>query len=186
MGTFVDHLEVHNLMDSSKAHLGDARHRAIFHSEEGIELALRLLHFSRCNVRDVCRRHVEEDLGFVPKASQYLDRPDGHLGITASIQARKSAQKHGGSASEYMEVHNFIDSWPTFMLHHTFGCFLVEEAFGVVITNSAGIEVCCRDLAEEHLMAHYGRLPSVQDALADVRLEAWMTGAKKAKYVLVD
>jgi len=73
--------------------------------------------------------------------------------------ARLSVKKYGGKLEDYLPIHNFIDSSKAALadvrhraiMHSSFGCFLVEQVFGVTMTNSDGKIVNCRDLAEDHV-----------------------------------
>ena len=69
------------------------------------------------------------------------------------IHAKSSAKKHGGTAEDYMEIHNFMDSSKAAhadvrhraVLHSAFGIFIAEQIFGYNLTNSDGKEVSVRD-----------------------------------------
>lgn len=103
--------------------------------------------------------------------------------------ARNSVHKYGGEVEEYLPIHNFIDSSKAHiadvrhraLLHSSFGCFLVEQVFGVHFTNSAGRTVQTRDLAEEHIIEDLGRIPSVQDYLQHMPLVPWFGGPTTRK-----
>lgn len=78
-GKWEDYIAVHDFFDSSKATLGDMRHRAILHSTFGIFLAERVFGTALVNSdgREVCVRsigedHVIEDLGFIPPVERWL------------------------------------------------------------------------------------------------------------------
>lgn len=77
-----DYLEIHNLLDSSKACIADSRHRALTHNAWFIGTILeRIFGVTLTNsagrtvsVRDVGEQHVLEDNGnrFIPSAQDYL------------------------------------------------------------------------------------------------------------------
>lgn len=74
-----DYLEIHNFMDSSKAHIADGRHRAILHSSFGIFITEKVFGVNIINeegelisVRDVAEQHVLEDLGTIPTVADWL------------------------------------------------------------------------------------------------------------------
>lgn len=93
-----DYIEIHHWFDESKAFLADFRHRALRHHAEGIFLCERIfghtIELSTCKrcgktrgehlcqlfepkqipVRWIGELHVQEDLGFIPTASQWLER----------------------------------------------------------------------------------------------------------------
>lgn len=78
-----DYLEIHEWFDATKAHLCDARHRAMRHHAEGIKWCMekfgswveikgpdgkpRLV-----SVRMVAEQHVMEDLGRIPTMADWL------------------------------------------------------------------------------------------------------------------
>lgn len=74
-----DYLPLHNLIDESKAHHADVRHRALFHNTFGIWLLERIFGTyitnsdgTKVQVRDVGEQHVLEDLGRIPSVSDFL------------------------------------------------------------------------------------------------------------------
>jgi hypothetical protein len=74
-----DYIEIHNFLDSSKAHLADARHRAILHSSFGCFIAEKVFGLTIKNsdgkdvpVRAICEKHILEDLGHIPTVSDWL------------------------------------------------------------------------------------------------------------------
>lgn len=97
-GTPDDYIAVHNFFDQTKALLPDFRHRAILHSAFGIFLCEQVfgttITLSTCRicgktrdehlcqlfepkqipVRWVGEQHVQEDLGFIPTATAWLER----------------------------------------------------------------------------------------------------------------
>jgi len=109
--------------------------------------------------------------------------------------AKSSAHKWGGTEEEYMPIHDFLDQSKTSMgdvrhraaLHHTLGCRIAEQRFGVMLKLSTGREVPVRDIAELHIIEDLGWLPSIQDYFKCISLAAapWIGGnigaLKKAK-----
>lgn len=79
-GTIDDYLDIHEFLDSSKAHVPDMRHRALLHSSFGIYIAQEVFGVYRFNsdganysVRDICENHVLEDIGFIPIVNDWLE-----------------------------------------------------------------------------------------------------------------
>ena len=103
------------------------------------------------------------------------------------LHAKISVKKYGGTVEDYLPIHNFIDSSKACMpdirhraiLHSSFGCYLVEQIFGVYITNSAGKMVSCRDIAEEHIIQDLGFIPTVEKYLNNMEIQPWMSGSVK-------
>lgn len=74
-----DYLEIHDFLDSSKAHFPDMRHRALLHNSFGIYIAERLFgtyivnsEERKVQVRDIAEQHVIEDMGRIPTVQDYL------------------------------------------------------------------------------------------------------------------
>lgn len=100
------------------------------------------------------------------------------------LHARGSVRRWGGKPTDYMAIHDFIDSTKQCMpdmrhravLHNAFGCFLVEKLFGHTLINSEGREVSTRDVAENHIIEDLGFLPSLEDFLDELPLSKWHGG----------
>lgn len=74
-----DYLPIHDLIDESKAHHADMRHRALFHNSFGIYLCERLFgtfivnsDLRKVQTRDIAEAHIIEDLGRIPSVTDYL------------------------------------------------------------------------------------------------------------------
>jgi hypothetical protein len=75
-----DYLKIHAWFDQTKAHLADARHRAILHSSFGIFLCEQVFGFTLKNsdnkeipVRLIGEQHVKEDMGgSIPSIQDWL------------------------------------------------------------------------------------------------------------------
>lgn len=106
------------------------------------------------------------------------------------IHAKISIKRWGGSPSDYLPIHNFIDQTKIAMpdirhraiLHSAFGCYLVEQVFGTTIINTEGKEVSTRDIAEEHIIEDLGFIPTIERWLTKLPIETWMSGSMKHKY----
>jgi hypothetical protein len=79
-----DYIEIHNLMDSSKATIADSRHRALTHNawfigtilEKVFGVTITNSEGQQRSVRDIGEQHVLEDFGgrFIPSAQDYLEQ----------------------------------------------------------------------------------------------------------------
>lgn len=103
-GVVEDYLAIHDFMDSTKAVMADARHRAILHSAFGIYLAEKVFGVYIKNaqgkdvsVRDVAEDHVIEDLGFIPSMENYLQNMEIQpwMSGTQRNRRKKSYEKLG-------------------------------------------------------------------------------------------
>ena len=75
-----DYADIDDFIDSSKAAVPDARHRAILHSAFGCFIVEQVFGRTRVNSdgkeyspRDVAEDHIQQDLGFIPTMEKYLD-----------------------------------------------------------------------------------------------------------------
>lgn len=116
------------------------------------------------------------------------------------IHAKSSAKKYGGRPEEYLDIHQFMDSSKASiadvrhraLLHSSFGCFIVEQLFGIVRKNSIGKEYSPRDIAEDHCMEDLGMIPSVEKWLGNMAIQQWMGGpvkkndTEKQKFIPMD
>jgi len=81
-----DYIEIHNLMDSSKATVADGRHRALTHTSWFIGFILEKVFGvtitnsdnRKVSVRDVGEQHVLEDFGgrFIPTPQDYFENTE--------------------------------------------------------------------------------------------------------------
>lgn len=103
------------------------------------------------------------------------------------LHAKISVKKFGGKAEDYIDIHNFIDSSKACMpdirhraiLHSAFGCYLVEQMYGVTRVNSDGKEYSPRDVAEAHIIEDLGFIPTVEKYLNNMTIQPWMSGTEK-------
>jgi hypothetical protein len=100
--------------------------------------------------------------------------------------AVSTVRRFRGTESDYLAIHEWIDGSKVAysdhrhraLRHHSFGVYACEERFGVTITNSDGIKVPVRTIAEQHIIEDLGFVPTVQDWLKSIDKEFWMTGRK--------
>lgn len=106
------------------------------------------------------------------------------------LHSKASVHKYGGIEKDYQEIHDFIDSskcaHPDIrhraLLHSSFGIYIVEKVFGIVIINSSNKEVSVRDIAEDHIIQDLGFIPSVEKYLNNMTIQPWMSGTFKSKH----
>lgn len=195
-------LEIHNLFDSSKAVISDNRHRTLTHHSWFGTICERVFGFSFPNdagrlisVRDIAEDHLSEDhLGYHPAASDYLskivkrDWMEPAERITTSEQARRSAAEFGGTDSDYLDIHQLIDSSESVwhdcrhgvLTHTPFFFGIVERIIGDEIT-VAGQTVSVREVCIRHVEHELGVVHEVHEWLEGMPLEAWMS-AKAGTY----
>jgi PAS domain S-box-containing protein len=103
--------------------------------------------------------------------------------------AESSARKFGGTAEDYLPIHNWFDEskafFPDFrhraLRHHAEGIFLAEKLFGVAILNGDGKQVPVRYVGEQHIREDLGRIPTAQDWLLQIKPQGWMYGRRLDK-----
>lgn len=98
---------IHKKIDSSKASMGDIRHRAMFHHTEGIFLMEEIfgpylqVGKRQVPIRDIAERHIKEDLGFLPNFSWWLDRMNIDPAMSGTMRREtRSTREIFGSKSE--------------------------------------------------------------------------------------
>ncbi len=96
--------------------------------------------------------------------------------------ALSSVKKWGGSAEDYLPIHNWFDQSKSHfadfrhraLRHHSEGIFACEKEFGIGILNSAGLYVPVRLVGEQHVKEDLGRIPTLADWLRCIKPEPWM------------
>lgn len=96
--------------------------------------------------------------------------------------AESSARKYGGQPEDYQVIHDWFDASKAHMAHpghralrhHTLGIFEAEQRFGLTLTNSDGRVIPVRWIGEQHVREDCSRIPSPQDWLRHLPIEAWM------------
>ena len=107
-----DYLAIHQWFDQSKAHLADARHRALLHSSFGVFLCEQVHGVTLTNsagrvvpVRVIGEQHVQEDMGgSIPTVQDWLSelplRPwmaTGARGVREAVEADSANPAYGRS-----------------------------------------------------------------------------------------
>lgn len=90
--------------------------------------------------------------------------------------AQISAKTYGGVWTDYIEVHNFLDSSKAtcahfkhrFLLHHAEGIELAVRLFGEELTNSDGQTISTRQILTDHLIEDVGNIVSIEDWARDL------------------
>lgn len=101
--------------------------------------------------------------------------------------ARSSADKFGGRASDYIELHQIMDSSKLFLgdwrhrsvLHNTFGVYLMENyIIGPTFEReSDSEEVCTRTVCNQHIVEDLNMVPTLGEFLREMPLRRWMQQA---------
>lgn len=102
------------------------------------------------------------------------------------IHARSSARKFGGVPEDYLDIHEKMDSTKAAfadhrhraIFHSSFGCYLIQDIFGVERTNSDNRLYSPRDVAEQHIIEDLGHIPPLSAYLSNMQLQQWMGGPK--------
>lgn len=199
-GPVAAYLAVHDLMDWSKSAHASVRHRAVFHSADAGLAVVRavvgdVVPGTATPTALVVDQHCREDLGFLPPLALYLERvvlPPGldRKGRTVGQHCAASARRFGGVPADYEAVHRFMDlpagsvgdefaTRSRLVLHHAFGCFVAERAFGHRLPLTGGGFAHTRDVAERHVIDDVGHIPSLGEWLAAMAVDPWMAGARK-------
>lgn len=101
----------------------------------------------------------------------------------AFYHAKSSARRFGGVPEDYMALHEWLDHTKAHLadaryrlvLHNSWGIWLAQEIFGATITRTSdGKQVPTRTILEHHVLEDLGRIPTLEQCLAQVTLEPWM------------
>jgi hypothetical protein len=106
------------------------------------------------------------------------------------VHAVSSARKWGGEPEDYLPIHNLMDSSKSAiadsrhraLTHTSWFLWILEQIFGVTLTNSAGRTISVRDVGEQHILEDFGGrfIPSPQDYLENMEVKEWMVAGKGA------
>ena len=101
-----DYQEIHDFLDSTKAHHADMRHRAMLHNSWGIYMCERIFGINvtistgkLVSVRDIAERHIIEDLGRIPAITEYLQ----HMSMPWWIGGKNHKKKQFTNESEMVD-----------------------------------------------------------------------------------
>ena len=106
------------------------------------------------------------------------------------IHSLSSVRRWGGLPTDYLPIHNFMDSSKgaiadnrhRVFFHNSFAIQpggVLELIFGVTIKNSDGRDVCVRDIGEQHILEDFRQkfIPTPQDYLTCMQMQPWMNNA---------
>lgn len=93
-----------------------------------------------------------------------------------------SVKRWGGKTEDYQHLHDWFDATKAILpdmrhralRHHSEGIFMLEQIFGVTITNNDGRIVPVRKIGEQHVMEDLGYIPAASDWLRAIKCEPWM------------
>lgn len=121
-GKVEDYLDIHNLLDSSKANIGDNRHRALTHNTWFLSVILeKIFGVTITNsdgdvvsVRDIGEQHVAEDFKnrFIPTAQDYLEHielQDWMMNGTSGAPSSFQKLTHKPKPTEIKEERNLTN-----------------------------------------------------------------------------
>jgi hypothetical protein len=127
-GVAEDYLPIHQLMDSSKEHIGDNRHRALMHNTWGCFMIERVFGVvaknsegKECSPRDVAEMHCIEDLGVIPTVADWLSK----MPIVSDKELKEESTS--GSALEAFKKAQEVMNTHLLAASKEFGKFLISE-----------------------------------------------------------
>src|SRR4051812_21639977 len=106
------------------------------------------------------------------------------------FHAQSSARRFGGDLNDYLAIHDLLDSSKgaipdnrhRALTHNSwFLSVIIERIFGHAITNSRGILVSTREVAEQHVLEDFANkfIPSAQDFLEEIEFKPWMNNGTR-------
>lgn len=118
-GVTEDYIELHQWFDQTKAHLADARHRAILHSSFGIYMAeqvfgtviVRKSDGKSVPTRMLGEQHVLEDMGRIPTLHDWLQElPLRSWMVKGAKALSKETEDANDQSSQVVQSHSFCES----------------------------------------------------------------------------
>jgi len=105
------------------------------------------------------------------------------------LHASQDVKLFGGVIEDYLDIHNFLDSsyhvLPDIrhraLLHNQFGLMMVERLFGDYRVNSSNRKYSPRQIAENHILADLGFIPTVEHYFKNLTCQDWMSGTLKPR-----
>ena len=108
----------------------------------------------------------------------------------AHIHSKSSARKFGGIPEDYLNIHIKMDCSKAYVADNrhralTHNNFWIHEVmipiFGYTFKNSAGKDVCVKDICEQHILEDFGMrfIPTPQDYLENMEFMDWMQNGIK-------
>jgi hypothetical protein len=120
-----------------------------------------------------------------------IDQTNKGANMTPYHHAISSAKRFGGTAEDYIEVHNWFDETKSFtgnwthraLRHHSAGVEWAIQKFGHTLLNSDKKKVPVKFIAEQHVEEDCGFIPTVQDWLGNLgkNPEGWMLRVAKKR-----
>jgi len=106
------------------------------------------------------------------------------------IHSKSSVKRWGGQVSDYLSIHELLDSPKATMNNNTsrmlthniwFCYFIIPKIFGYNIINSKGRSIDTVDIAMLHVSEDFrGKfIPTVQDYLKHMEVQPWMCNGVK-------
>lgn len=106
------------------------------------------------------------------------------------IHSKSSVKRWGGQVSDYLPLHELLDSPKVTMnnntsrmlTHNVWFCYhIIPKIFGYNITNSDGKSVDTVDIAMLHVAEDFRMkfVPTAQDYLKHIQLQPWMNNGVK-------
>lgn len=102
------------------------------------------------------------------------------------IHAESSARRFGGVASDYLDLHLFLDSTKAAFADNRHRCLthnswfvreVIPRVFGLTRTNSDGRQYSTVEAAEQHVAEDFGGyVPAAADYLSCLQMQDWMNG----------
>lgn len=100
-----------------------------------------------------------------------------------------SAARYGGSAEEYLEIHDWFDgskrSWcdprHRALRHHSEGIDDCVKLFGYTLEISNGKQIPVRYIGEDHVREDLGNIPTMKDWFENISMQKWMFMTMKPK-----
>jgi hypothetical protein len=106
--------------------------------------------------------------------------------------ARIAAKRHGGTWSDYVQIHTFFDETKSayaghghrMFLHNPFGIECAAAIYGEILVNTDGGAVSITELGRDHCIEDVGEIVTIADWLTRLPAKTWETQVRRhARYL---
>lgn len=173
------YLPIHKLLDSSKACIGNNKHRFLTHSKEFIENILPLI-FNIPNIIDIGMQHLKEDFSNyeIPSINDYyIGMNDNILNntnlLSIETQVIMTEKLLNVKNPIFEEIHKLMYNNHVLITQNSFfSTIIIPLIFGEILDNKV---YPIKDIAEKHIIHNYGRLISPWEISNCMNNKKWIS-----------
>jgi hypothetical protein len=178
------YLPIHKLLDSSKACIGNNKHRFLTHNVEFIQNILPLIFKNIPNIIDIGLQHLKEDFSNydLPSINDYYIELNSNnilfkqTNIDIQTQVIMTERLLNIKNPIFKEIHELMENNHIMIVQNSFfSTIIIPLIFGEILDNKI---YPIKDIAEKHIIHKYGYLISPGDISQDLTNTKWMSNKK--------